>query len=41
MRHTVENLLAKRKDGRPMATRRDRCAHLFRSALRLGAAIFW
>ncbi len=42
MDHKVENLLAKRKDWRPIATRYDRCAHIFCSAILLAATvIFW
>ena len=42
MRHRVENLLARLKDWRPIATRYDRCAHVFLSAVLLAATvIFW
>ena len=42
MGHKVENLLAKRKDWRPIATRYDRCASILGSAILLAAtAIFW
>ena len=42
MRHKVENLFAKLKDWRRIATRYDRCAHIFLSALLLAATlIFW
>ena len=41
-RHKVENLFAKLKDWRRIATRYDRCAHTFRSAIYLAATvIFW
>ena len=41
-RHRVENLFAKLKDWRRIATRYDRCAHTFRSAIYLAATIiFW
>ena len=41
-RHKVENLFAKLKDWRRIAMRYDRCAHTFRSAIYLAAAvIFW
>jgi transposase len=41
-RHTVENLFAKLKDWRRIATRYDRCAHTFFSAICIAAAvIFW
>jgi len=36
MRHTVENLFAQSKDWRPMATRYDRCAHIFLFTALLG-----
>ena len=35
IRHKVENLFAKLKDWRRIATRYDRCAHTFRSAIYL------
>ncbi|EFO28673.1 transposase, IS4 family protein [Roseibium sp. TrichSKD4] len=38
----MENLFAKLKDWRRIATRYDRCAHTFRSAIILAATIiFW
>jgi transposase len=41
-RHKVENLFAKLKDWRRIATRYDRCAHTFFSAICIAAAvIFW
>ena len=41
-RHTIENLLGKPKDWRRSATRFDRCAHAFFSAIFLAATfIFW
>ncbi len=41
-RHKIENLFAKLKDWRRIATRYDRCAHTFRSAIYLAATvIFW
>ena len=41
-RHRVENLFAKLKDWRRIATRYDRCAHTFRSAIYLAVIIiFW
>jgi transposase len=41
-RHKVDNLFAKLKDWRRIATRYDRCAHIFRSAIYLAATvIFW
>ena len=41
MRHKVENLFAKLKDWRPIATRYDRCAHIFLSAVLLAATLFF
>ena len=41
-RHKVENLFARLKDWRRIATRYDRCAHSFFSAICIAAAvIFW
>jgi len=41
-RHKVENLFAKLKDWRRIATRYDRCAHTFKSAICIAATIiFW
>jgi len=41
-RHKVENLFAKLKDWRRIATRHDRCAHTFFSAICIAASvIFW
>jgi len=41
-RHKVENLFAKLKDWRRVATRYDRCAHTFFSAICIAAiVIFW
>ena len=41
-RHTVENMFAKLKDWRRIATRYDRCADLFMNAITLAAiVIFW
>ncbi len=41
-RHLIENLFAKLKDWRRIATRYDRCAHTFRSAIYIAATvIFW
>ena len=41
-RHKVENLFAKLKDWRRVATRYDRCAHTFFSAICIAAAVaFW
>jgi transposase len=38
-RHKVENLFAKLKDWRRIATRSDRCAHTFFSAICLAASV--
>ena len=38
-RHKVENLFAKLKDWRRIATRYDRCAHTFFSAICIAAAL--
>ena len=41
-RHKIENMFAKLKDWRRIATRYDRCAHTFLSAICIAAAvIFW
>ncbi len=34
-RHKIENLFSRQKDRRPIATRYDRCPHIFRSAILL------
>ncbi len=40
--HKIENLLSRQKDRRPIATRYDRCAHVFRSVILLAATVlFW
>ena len=42
MRHKVENLFARLKDWRRIATRYDRCAHVFLSAILIAATVsFW
>lgn len=38
-RHKIENMFAKLKDWRRIATRYDRCAHTFLSAIRLAATV--
>ena len=38
-RHRIENALARLKDWRRIATRYDRCADLFLSAIALAAAL--
>jgi len=41
-RHKVENMFANLKDWRRIATRYDRCAHTFMSAICIAAiVIFW
>lgn len=41
-RHRIENMFGKLKDWRRVATRYDRCAHTFFSAIAIAAAvIFW
>jgi transposase len=41
-RHKIENMFGKLKDWRRIATRYDRCAHAFFSAIAIAAAvIFW
>ena len=41
-RHPIENLFAKLKDWRRLATRYDRCADIFMGAITLAAiVIFW
>jgi len=41
-RHRIENMFGKLKDWRRIATRYDRCAHTFMSAIAIAAiVIFW
>lgn len=41
-RHKIENMFGKLKDWRRIATRYDRCAHTFMSAIAIAAiVIFW
>jgi transposase len=41
-RHKIENMFAKLKDWRRIATRYDRCAHTFMSAICIAATVlFW
>ncbi|RWN35896.1 transposase [Mesorhizobium sp.] len=40
-RHKVENLFAKLKDRRRIATRYDRCAHNFFSAICIAATVIF
>ncbi|WP_242010867.1 IS5 family transposase [Acetobacter musti] len=37
-RHLIENMFANLKDWRPVATRYDRCAHTFMSAIHIAAS---
>ena len=39
--HKIENLFSRQKDWRPIATRYDRCAHVFRSAILLAVTVFF
>ncbi len=40
-RHKVENMFGRLKDGRRIATRYDRCAHTFFSAICIAATVIW
>ncbi len=41
-RHKIETLFSRQKDWRPIATRYDGCAHVFRSAILLASiGLFW
>ncbi len=40
-RHKVENMFGRLKDWRRVATRYDRCAHTFFSAICLAAIVIW
>lgn len=40
-RHKIENMFAKLKDWRRIATRYDRCADIFMAAITLAATIIW
>ena len=40
-RHKIENLFARLKDWRRIATRYDRCGDLFLSAIAIAAAVIW
>ena len=40
-RHRIENTFAKLKDWRRIATRYDRCAHTFMSAITIAAIVIW
>ena len=40
-RHKIENMFGKLKDWRRIATRYDRCAHTFFSAICIAAIVIW
>ncbi len=40
-RHKIENMFAKLKDSRRIATRYDRCAHIFFSAICIAATVIF
>ena len=40
-RHKIENMFAKLKDWRRIATRYDRCAHTFKSAILIACILTW
>ncbi|MEN3167809.1 transposase [Gluconobacter sp. OJB] len=40
-RHLIENMFAKLKDWRRIATRYDRCAHIFMSAIHIAATFIF
>ena len=40
-RHKIENMFSKLKDWRRIATRYDRCAHTFFSAICIAAIVIW
>lgn len=40
-RHLIENMFAKLKDWRRVATRYDRCAHTFMSAIHIAASVIF
>ncbi|MBS0960406.1 transposase [Acetobacter thailandicus] len=40
-RHLIENMFAKLKDWRRVATRYDRCAHTFMSAIHIAATVIF
>jgi len=42
LRHKIENMFGRLKDWRRIATRYDRCAHTFKSAITIAAiVIYW
>lgn len=40
-RHKIENSFAKLKDWRRIATRYDRCAHIFKAAITIACIFIW
>ncbi|OUJ12911.1 transposase, partial [Acetobacter orientalis] len=40
-RHLIENMFAKLKDWRRVATRYDRCTHTFMSAIYIAASVIF
>lgn len=40
-RHKIENMFGRIKDWRRVATRYDRCAHTFFSAIQIAALVIW
>jgi len=40
-RHKIENMFAKLKDWRRIATRYDRCSHTFLAAIKIAAIVIW
>ena len=40
-RHKVENMFARLKDWRRIATRYDRCAHTFQAAITIAVIVIW
>ena len=40
-RHKIENMFGKLKDWRRIATRYDRCAHTFRTAITIAVIVIW
>ncbi len=40
-RHKIENMFGRLKDWRRVATRYDRCAHTFLSAIQIAAIVIW
>ncbi|GAB5387764.1 MAG: hypothetical protein Alpg2KO_07320 [Alphaproteobacteria bacterium] len=40
-RHKVENMFGRLKDWRRIATRYDRCSHIFKAAITIAAIVIW